>query len=175
MINILRFLGIVDADGKRTEQALALFSKHADEDFQAGLSELIKEKYSQLFDLHQDNSWSLPVDKLISFFRNSDQTSLIVGQRQAGVFQALASLAGHSQSVPKTAPRAAKRSEGVTQPKTAAKHVASPPAPISPEVKPPEKGLIELSMRVEINLPIAPDQETYDRIFRSIKENLLNG
>jgi hypothetical protein len=32
-----------------------------------------------------------------------------------------------------------------------------------------------LTVRVEINLPSDGDQETYDRIFRSIKENLLNG
>lgn len=31
-----------------------------------------------------------------------------------------------------------------------------------------------LTVRVEVNLPPAADQETYDRIFRSIRENLLN-
>jgi hypothetical protein len=34
---------------------------------------------------------------------------------------------------------------------------------------------IGLTVRIEINLPADGDQETYDRIFRSIKENLLNG
>lgn len=32
-----------------------------------------------------------------------------------------------------------------------------------------------LTVRVEINLPAGGDQETYDRIFKSIRENLLNG
>jgi hypothetical protein len=30
-------------------------------------------------------------------------------------------------------------------------------------------------VRIEINLPADGDQETYDRIFKSIRENLLNG
>lgn len=32
-----------------------------------------------------------------------------------------------------------------------------------------------LTVRVEINLPTAEDQAVYDRIFRSIRENLLHG
>jgi hypothetical protein len=31
-----------------------------------------------------------------------------------------------------------------------------------------------LTVRIEVNLPPAADQETFDRIFRSIRENLLN-
>ncbi len=31
-----------------------------------------------------------------------------------------------------------------------------------------------LTVRIEINLPADADQETYDKIFRSIKENLIN-
>jgi hypothetical protein len=33
---------------------------------------------------------------------------------------------------------------------------------------------VGLTVRIEVNLPPAADQETYDRIFRSIRENLLN-
>lgn len=33
---------------------------------------------------------------------------------------------------------------------------------------------VGLTVRIEVNLPPAGDQETYDRIFRSIRENLLN-
>ena len=53
--------------------------------------------YSELFNLHGDATWELPLDDLISFFRASDQTSDIVGRRQASTFQALASLAGHGE------------------------------------------------------------------------------
>jgi hypothetical protein len=33
---------------------------------------------------------------------------------------------------------------------------------------------VGLTVRIEVNLPAAGDQETYDKIFRSIRENLLN-
>jgi len=33
---------------------------------------------------------------------------------------------------------------------------------------------IALTVRIEVNLPTASDQKTYDMIFRSIRENLLN-
>jgi hypothetical protein len=34
---------------------------------------------------------------------------------------------------------------------------------------------VGLTVRIEINLPADGDQDTYDRIFKSIRENLLNG
>ena len=34
---------------------------------------------------------------------------------------------------------------------------------------------VALTVRIEINLPAAGDQDTYDRIFKSIRENLLRG
>jgi hypothetical protein len=48
------------------------------------------------------------------------------------------------------------------------------------EIKAPQPGTgrgreVGLTVRIEVNLPAAADQETYDRIFRSIRENLLNG
>ena len=34
---------------------------------------------------------------------------------------------------------------------------------------------VGLTVRIEVNLPADGEQETYDRIFKSIRENLLNG
>lgn len=34
---------------------------------------------------------------------------------------------------------------------------------------------VGLTVRIEVNLPASGDQATYDRIFRSIRENLING
>lgn len=34
---------------------------------------------------------------------------------------------------------------------------------------------VGLTVRIEINLPAVDDQDTYDKIFKSIRENLLNG
>jgi hypothetical protein len=38
----------------------------------------------------------------------------------------------------------------------------------------PNEPSVGLTVRIEINLPADGDQETYDRIFRSIRENLIN-
>jgi hypothetical protein len=34
---------------------------------------------------------------------------------------------------------------------------------------------VGLTVRIEVNLPANGDQETYDRIFRSIRKNLIDG
>ena len=47
---------------------------------------------------------------------------------------------------------------------------ARPAAPVIPSCN-----SVGLTVRIEINLPAGGDKETYDAIFQSIKENLLNG
>ncbi len=94
-INILRFINAVDEAGKKTTKASSVFSKHGDQEFHDAFSEMIETAYADLFSLHGNESWNLSDDKLISFFRGADHTSAIVGQRQAGTFQALAGLSGH--------------------------------------------------------------------------------
>jgi len=40
----------------------------------------------------------------------------------------------------------------------------------------PEKSTpFSMSVRIEISLPVTTDQAVYDKIFKSIKENLMNG
>lgn len=176
VINILRFIGVIDAEGKKTSKASEIFSKHDDAEFQKGFSELVEASYSDLFSLHGKDAWALPSNKLISFFRGADHTSAIVGQRQAGTFLTLAGLAGHINAPEnKTTTGTKKSSAKATVPaklksaKDKAQDTApQPPLPIS---KSRDMGL---TVRIEINLPAAADQETYDRIFKSIKENLLN-
>jgi hypothetical protein len=45
----------------------------------------------------------------------------------------------------------------------------TPPAPLVGNREGPA-----LTVRVEINLPVTEDQQVYDKIFRSIRANLLN-
>src|SRR5206468_121818 len=71
IINILRFLGVIDVDGKKTTKAASVFSKHDDGEFQKGFSELIESAYKDLFALHGKDTWTLAGDKLISFFRGN--------------------------------------------------------------------------------------------------------
>lgn len=176
VINILRFVKILDEEGKKTSKAGSVFAKHADAEFQKGFSEMVEAAYSDLFGLHRQETWTLSTDKLISYFRSADHTSAIVGQRQAGTFQALAGLGGHGEApTAKPAPPTRRSEKRVPQSEQAKRSGAKAPAP-PPPVTPPrsESRDVGLTVRIEINLPAAADQDTYDRIFKSIRENLLN-
>jgi len=171
VINALQFVGIIDEDGKKTSEGASVFSHHKDEEFSKSFSTLVKKAYSSLFELHGEDSWSLSNDDLITFFRQSDQTSDAIGKRQASTFRVFAAVSGH----------------GEVPAKRASKSKASPSATKSPKEKKtvtkvekkPKIGTTEkdigLTVRVEINLPTDGSKETYDNIFKSIKENLIDG
>jgi len=182
IINILRFIGIIDEEGKKTEAAAKVFSQHDEAAFQKAFASLVEEAYSDLFSLHGEDAWKLDLDALIQYFRSADGTSELVGHRQATTFQALSALSGHGEA-PQTKTPAAKK----TPP-------SKPPTKKAPEKKgvatsggeqPSGKSsvahaerpncFIGLTVRIEVNLPTDGDQETYDRIFRSIRENLIDG
>jgi hypothetical protein len=178
VINVLRYLGILDENSKKTSIAAKIFSVHEDEAFQKAFSELVKNAYSDLFELHSDNTWTLDTDSLITFFRQSDQISAITGKRQASTFKILAGFSGYGefpttkgvaqkQSKSKIVQKAGKKSvKGKTNPDTSLDRAVLRDGQGSP---------VGLTVRIEINLPADGDQETYDRIFTSIRENLLNG
>jgi Family of unknown function (DUF5343) len=139
---------------------------------------MIETAYSELFHLHHEKAWDLPENRLVSFFRTTDQTSALTGKRQALTFQTLARFAGHSKTSEPIKPKQAK------QPKEAKPKNGKPKEPQAEtpvrlvhhsgtgnDRQPRDFGL---TVRIEVNLPPAADQETYDRIFRSIRENLLN-
>jgi Family of unknown function (DUF5343) len=176
LINILRFIGAIDEEGNRTDKAQSVFSKHDDAEFQKAFESLVKSAYKELFELQGDVAWQLDDDKLIGFFRATDKSSAIVGRRQANTFQTLASLAGHGEVVaPKTSkPKAPKNDSkpAVIKPAGSAAQPTSLGA-MSPGGK-VQSADVGLTVRIEVNLPAAAEQDTYDKIFRSIRENLLN-
>ncbi|HZF97704.1 MAG TPA: DUF5343 domain-containing protein [Pseudoxanthomonas sp.] len=49
VLNILRFVGILDADGNKTSGASMAFNQHEDADFQAAFGKLVKTAYEDLF------------------------------------------------------------------------------------------------------------------------------
>lgn len=171
IINILRFVGVIDDDGERTERATTIFAQD-DTDFQKEFGEMVKTAYSELFHLYNEAAWDLPDNKLISFFRTTDQTSSIVGQRQANTFRALASLAGHGAPPAPPKPKQAKETKAKPGATSKPKEQLVIHPPNGGEQQPRDFGL---TVRVEVNLPPDGTQDTYDRIFRSIRENLLNG
>ena len=178
VLNSLRFLGLINEEGKRSEQAAKIFSLHDDAAFSKAFADVIKKRYSPLFELHGEESWKLDRNHLVTFFRQSDQTSAIVGGRQAMTFETLAAFSGHGEFPASKQKSVTAKGKGAdkkmtpkaTAPKVKVKDVA-PPAP--PAVVAPA-GTVGLTVRIEINLPANGDQETYNNIFRSIRENLLN-
>jgi hypothetical protein len=174
VINTLRFIGAIDAEGNETEESTTAFNQHEDVAFQKAFGEMVKRAYAELFALHKDAAWELQFDKLISFFRTNDKTSDVVGRRQASTFQSLAGLAGHGE-VPVEQKQSTKPKEA--RHKSANATVRSSVGTSENKTLPKDDGKqreVGLTVRIEVNLPAAADQQTYDLIFRSIKENLLN-
>jgi hypothetical protein len=175
VINTLRYIGVIDGEGNKTSTATAAFNQHENAEFQNDFGAMVKDAYKELFEIYGDASWEQSFDKLIAFFRNADQTSDVVGRRQASTFQALAALAGHGE-IP--APAKPKPSSSKTKTEKSAQPTTQPAeanfgAGAQSGTGTPQRD-VGLTVRVEVNLPLAADQDTYDKIFRSIRENLLN-
>lgn len=172
VINVLRFLKVIDADGAGTGAAKAAFLQHDDAAFQQQFGELVQSSYTALFDLHGDGAWEQTLDSLIQFFRTTDSTTGVVGRLQAKTFMQLSQLAGHgapTRRVQKDTPSGRPSKESKTK---KAATVSAPRSASPPEGAKPQMGL---TVRIEINLPADGSQETYDRIFKSIRENFLDG
>lgn len=176
MINIIKFLKFTDKDNQRTQEGSQLFNTHDDQKFGQALESSIRSSYSELFDLHNEGAWTLDRDALISFFRNSDQTSAVTGARQALTFQTLASLAGKRAEQVASRPLGARGGNGGEKKAPQKKKVPKPEPQIasSPLADDSGKSAVGLTVRIEINLPANGSQATYDNIFQSIRKNLLN-
>lgn len=179
VLRTLQYLGLIDKDNQRQKLAQQLFSVHDDNKFQKQLEMVIKDAYEDLFQHFGDKAWELDRNTLIGFFRASDETSAITGQRQAFAFETLAALSGHGEvSAPKQSSSSPKQKKAGTKTQAAAsvpkvKQPEGKGAPLAQST--PIGGGVGLTVRIEINLPAQGDQDTYDRIFKSIKENFLNG
>lgn len=176
-INVLKFLGFLDSEGNRTDVAVKIFTIHDDKAFAEEFGKQVAVSYSELFELRQDESWTLSQNDLIGFFRGSDGSSDVVGKKQAQTFQALAGIAGHG-GIPavkatnlKARTPVKRKGAGSAKEKPAENSV---PKNGHSTINGNSKRDIGLTVRIEINLPADGDQETYDRIFKSIRENLLN-
>lgn len=181
MMNIIRFLKLIDEDNKPSADARQVFHLHDPEEFKVAFGEIIKSAYADLFDHYGDGAWTLEHGKLITYFRQSDHSSELVGTRQANTFRAIRAYAGYADA---TSPAKAKPSKSPTSPKKterakpiekSASIKEESPVHVNLPTSPESAKNLGLTVRVEINLPATGDQNTYDMIFRSIRENLLNG
>ncbi len=112
VISILRFLGLIDEDGNRVEDKTDYFFGN-DDSFKSGLEGTLLSAYSRVFDEMGDGALDAPKGDLIHWFRASDKTSDLVGQRQTSTFQTLAALAGHGD-LPTARSGAAKKAAPAT-------------------------------------------------------------
>ena len=179
VINVLRFLGVVDDEGKKVEGKAKAFLQHGDAAFATEFEKLVQEAYEELFELHSSDAWTLDRNALTQFFRTADHSSDVVGRRQASTFSALGALSGHAEvPTPKPAPSVgkklvpAKKTKAGVGPATTSDGPGIGAAEVSGGKA---TGSVGLTVRIEVNLPASGDQEIYDRIFRSIRQNLIDG
>jgi hypothetical protein len=175
VLNVLRHLKFIDEGNKKTALATGIFAQQNDVDFQSGLATAVKDSYSNLFDTIGPNAWNAERSALIGYFRVHDETSELTATRQAVTFETLAALAGNRDG---SAPNGSKPRTGGRR--SVSKVSASTPQSASFERADVRSGRLNLAggvgltVRVEINLPAQGDQETYDRIFQSIRKNLID-
>lgn len=181
IINALQFIGVIDQEGKRTDRGHEVLTTHDEEAFKKAFQGLIRDGYKDLFDLRGDDAWKMSKDELIGYFRSTDKTSDLIGNRQASVFQAFQALAGHEQNKIHAAKngRSAKPSLRVSTSKMTKANNRSRNESTRGEAgsglqDTRSKKDMALTVRIEINLPAEASAETYDNIFKSMRANLLN-
>jgi hypothetical protein len=173
VITVIRFLGFIDEHGAKTKDANSVFLKHDETQFAKALEIVVRKAYEALFDTLGNQAWTTERSTLIGFFRVNDETSELVATRQAIAFETLSSLSGHGEAVK---PRASKGTSANTgSAKKKSKSDKQGDSKKLTDSTPGGSRDLGLSVRIEVNLPAQGDQETYDRIFKSIRENLLNG
>ncbi len=181
VINTLRFIGLIDDEGNRVEDAVAPFFG-SDDDFKSGMEKAVRAAYKDLFSEYGEDAWGTDRGRLTTWFRQKDKTSELIGGRQAGTFIALAGFSGHGEDPKVGSPRDPANGAGSrSRPAAAAKRPAKPARKAAatnqpPIVSPPSRdttGEFGLSVRIEVNLPANGTPETYDAIFASIRRNLI--
>ena len=158
-----------------------LFSRADDGDFQSTLSDIVRTQYKDLFQLRGEDVWAVNKTDLVTYFRGNDQTSAIVGQRQATTFHTLRVLCGYATSSASRQPPTKSHADSKSKGSKSSKR-SNAKAPVSPGRGADARGSrgelrersVGLTVRIEINLPADGDQATYDSIFRSIRDNLIN-
>jgi hypothetical protein len=181
LINALQFIGIIDQEGKRTDKGHDVFVL-SDDKFPAAFEKLVRDSYSELFELFGDDAWTMTRAMLTSYFRQADKTSEAIGARQANVFIVFRNLAGHEQPGEAVTPKPT----GAKGAKKAVPAKSKAETAIGKKSREIEVGAdggrggdaprgMAMTVRIEINLPAGGSKETYDNIFKSIRANLIDG
>lgn len=65
VINVLRFLGVIDGEGKKVADKTDAFVQHEEAKFQSEFRKLVADAYAELLELHSDAAWKLDRAQLI--------------------------------------------------------------------------------------------------------------
>ncbi len=180
IVKTLQFIKLFDADGKPILESETLFTEQDDKKFQLGFAKIVKTAYAELFKLHKEEDvWNLNDSELTTFFRGADRNSVATATKQVKTFNVLKEFAGKKEAkskataqVKSSAPTKTNKPKQATPksnaPKTAPITIPTEQAHLKPS------GNFALSVRIEVNLPAGGTKETYDNIFKSIRENLIN-
>lgn len=168
LISLFRFLSIIDNEGNFDEENTSAFYNPSE--FQEKFAATVQHAYSDLFDMFGDQTWEKSTTDLAVFFKQKDKTSDNVCNKQAKTFQRLSSIAGKNSILQikgvgaesKNKTTNAKKTQKVINIKGKQSTVSQPTADIG------------LTVRIEVNLPSGGEKKTYDDIFKSIKENLID-
>jgi hypothetical protein len=180
VINTFRFLGLIDGDGKKADDAAGFFFG-GDAAFNSGLEDAIRAAYESLFADFGEDAWNNDRAEIATWFRVTDKTSDVVGGRQASTFQTLAALAGHgelpltvvtpakptSTRGPSNATKSSKGTQGKS-PATGAESQKSSGGTGG------GKNQLDMTVRIEINVPAGATPAEYDAMFASIRKHLID-
>ncbi|HZH42395.1 MAG TPA: DUF5343 domain-containing protein [Gemmatimonadales bacterium] len=172
ILQTLRFLDLVGDEGDKNAEAAKAFLISDDAEFGKAFGVLVRKAYGALFEHLGNDAWTADKGRLITFFRGSDSTSARVGEQQAVTFLALAGFAGHG-APPRPAANGGARPAGAPKHRAPTGRAVAKPVPMAVPA-PGGIGPLSVSVRIELNLPVTEDQGVYDKIFRSIRENLVN-
>lgn len=180
LINILRFLGLIDESGAKIDDAANAFYG-SEEHFRSGFGDLVAKAYAPVFSELGDDAWTASRDSLSHWFRMVDKTTDLIGSRQASTFLTLAGLTGNGVPVDvKSSSKNATKSPGKPKAEKATASVDALKAETSANRIPspaagghtPEGSPVGLSVRIEVNIPVGATPDEYDAMFASIRKHL---
>ncbi|MCH7904095.1 MAG: DUF5343 domain-containing protein [Armatimonadetes bacterium] len=173
IVDIFKFLSLLDKEGKPTDACRKLFNTHDDDGFKATLAPIIENAYADLFKLNKETSWLLSGDELIGYFRQTDNTSASTGQRQAIAFTALAVAAGKRQMSIATSRKATK--PGGSKPGGKRKKSAATNGNeevVNKQPPPGQTAQPAVAINIQLTLPEGMDEDGFEKFFAAMKKHL---
>ncbi|WP_230972168.1 DUF5343 domain-containing protein [Archaeoglobus neptunius] len=152
IVGLLKDLGFIDASGIPTET----WNNYRNRELAPKImASAIKRAYQQLFDTYPD-AHRKDKEALKNFFAAQTNLASNTIDRIILTFKALCELADFEET------------ESVTQNAKMDKSLTRPPT-----IKLPTHGLA-ININIQLQLPATNDEEVYDKLFRSLKRNLLS-